>query len=258
MVANDDARRAARRDVTGLDWFLYPLHWLVWSDPHRRARKLLRFAETEASGGRDLARAAELTKDALLRRLYLKHALDEQRHAEMFKRRGSILSASLSPAKGATEANWLAPGERGLDELAVDEENDESLLAFLHVSERSALARFGVYESVLTSDPETREVFAEILHDEAFHMNYTHSQLKRVCPKKYGLRLFLARASRLWKAYLRVALAVAGLISGFVLLVQYFVVLPLFALLVKRAQSREPVGWALPSRGRSRWTSQYE
>lgn len=258
MVPDGDARTAAIRDVAGLDWVLYPLHWLVWNDPHRRARKLLRFAETEADGGRDLARAAELTKDALLRRLYLKHALDEQRHADLFRKRGSLLSSALSPTKGTSVANWVTPGERGLDDLAVDQESDESLLAFLHLSERSALARFAVYERVLTSDPETRRIFTEILHDEAFHMNYTHSQLKRVCPKKYGLRLFLARASRLWKGYLRVALAAAGLIGGLVLLAQYFVVLPLFAVLVKRAQRREPAGWALPPARGARFTSQYE
>jgi rubrerythrin len=244
--------------VTGLDWLLYPLHWFVWNDPQRRARKLLRFAETEADGGRDLARAAEVTKDALLRRLYLKHALDEQRHADMFLNRGRLLGSALPLAKGTIEANWIAPGEQGLDDLAVDQESDASLLAFLHLSERSALARFAVYESVLTSDPETRRVFSEILHDEAFHMNYTHSQLKRVCPKKYGVELFLARASRLWKGYLRVALVVAGLIGGLMLLVQYFVVLPLFALLAKRAQRREPMGWALSAARRDRFTSQYE
>jgi hypothetical protein len=38
---------------------LRPLHSWVWLDTARRARKLLRFAETEAEGGRDLARAAK-------------------------------------------------------------------------------------------------------------------------------------------------------------------------------------------------------
>jgi rubrerythrin len=236
---------------------LYPLHWLVWSDPHRRARKLLRFAETEADGGRDLARAAELTKDAVLRRLYLKHAGDEQRHAEMFRTRGNALLASLPHVDGTIEANWLAPGERGLDDLKVEQESDDSLLAFLHVSERSALRRFATYESVLASDEKTRRVFAEILRDEAFHMNYTHVQLKRVCPKKYGRQLFFARASRLWKGYLRLAMALAGIIGGFVLLLQYFFVLPLFALVVKRAQRREHLGWVEPRRRRAHFTSQY-
>ena len=75
---------------------LRPLHRWVWLDTARRARKLLRFAETEADGGRDLVRAAEVTPDPLLRRLFLFHARDEQRHAELFRRRGAALLQAFS------------------------------------------------------------------------------------------------------------------------------------------------------------------
>src|SRR5215468_3630439 len=51
----------------GFDKLLRPVHRWVWSDTRRRAEKLMRFAETEADGGRDIARAAELTQDARLR-----------------------------------------------------------------------------------------------------------------------------------------------------------------------------------------------
>ena len=44
----------------GVDRLLRPLHRWVWSDPHRRGNKLLRFAETEADGGRDLSLAASM------------------------------------------------------------------------------------------------------------------------------------------------------------------------------------------------------
>ncbi len=227
-----------------LDRLLRPLHRWVWADPRRRAEKLLRFAETEAEGGRDIARAAELTGDALLRRLYLRHALDEQRHAALFRSRGRALLASL-PANGspAMQANWLAPGERGLDGLRVDGEGVGALLAFLHLSEKAAASRFATYIGVLDLDPATRDVFADVLRDEAFHMNYTRAQLKRVSPRHHGLRLWAARLSRLWKGYLRVAAAVANVIGGVVLAAQYFLVLPLFALLAKRAARKEPRGW---------------
>src|SRR5436190_16656559 len=112
-----------------LDRALRPLHRWVWQDPHRRARKLLRFADTESDGGRDLSRAAELTPDPLLRRLYLRHAQDESRHADLFRARATTL---LHGANGTTgvDANWFAPGERGLDELEVHTRRDEALLAF--------------------------------------------------------------------------------------------------------------------------------
>jgi hypothetical protein len=232
-----------------VDALLRPVHRWVWADARRRAHKLLRFAETEADGGRDLARAAELTHDALLRRLFLRHASDELRHADMFRTRGRTMLATL-PARGGrgrvtVEANWLAPGERGLDDLRVDGERDDTLLAFLHLSERAAAMRFAVYREVLAGDPDTRDVFESILRDEAFHMNYTRKQLERVSPQRHGLRLWAARLQRIWKVYLRFAAAFASVMGAVVLAVQYFVVLPVFALAAKRAERRArcPDGW---------------
>src|SRR5205085_11947881 len=79
-----------------MDRLLKPVHHWIWSDPERRVQKLLRFSEIETDGGRDLLRAAELTSDPLLRRLYLVHAADEQRHGVLFHRRAAPL---LHPTK---------------------------------------------------------------------------------------------------------------------------------------------------------------
>jgi rubrerythrin len=233
-----------------LDWLLRPLHRWVWADERRRGEKLLAFSRTESDGGRDLSRAAELTRDPLLRRLYLRHALDEQRHAELFQARGRTILAALpeSPHAERFQAALFAPGERGLDDLRVDQEKDASLLAFLHLSERAAAQRFAIYEDVLAIDPATRDVFVDVLADEAFHMNYTYAQLRRVAPRRHGLRLWAARLSRLWKGYLRVATALGSAIGRVVLTVQYFVVLPPFAWLAKRSARRLPAGW---TRGRA-------
>ena len=223
------------------------LHRFVWRDAARRARKLLDFAETEADGGRDLVRAAELTKDPVLRRLYAVHAADEERHAALFRGRGTELMRALpasSPAK--SRLNWLSPGERGLDDLRVDGKSDASLLAFLHLSEKSAARHFAAYVDALRDDPSTTAVFREILHDETFHMNYTLAQLNRVAPRQRGLYLWRARLGRLWKAYLRIMAAIAGVIGSVLLTVQYFILIPPFALLAKRAERREPDGWKSP------------
>ncbi len=115
---------------------LWPVHNWVWLDTARRASNLLRFAETEAEGGRDLVRAAEVTSDPLLRTLFLFHARDEQRHAELFRRRGSLLHQALcAPSRAGYQTDWLAPGERGLDDLRIEESEAGALLAFLHLSE---------------------------------------------------------------------------------------------------------------------------
>jgi rubrerythrin len=241
---------------TIFDRVLRPLHRWIWSDAHRRGRKLLSFSETEADGGRDISRAAELTRDPALRRLYLRHAEDEARHAELFRRRGRSLLAGLPRRDEVAEVNWLAPGERGLDDLRVGEESEETLLAFLHLSEKAAVLRLNVYLDVLDADPDTCAVFARILEDEVFHMSYTRKQLARIAPRTQGLRLVQARASRIWKAYLRVAVALAALMGGAVLALQYFVLLPPFALLAKRAARREQEGLQ-PVRAPAALRSQY-
>jgi rubrerythrin len=237
------------------DHLLKPLHRWIWADPGRRARKLLRFAETEADGGRDLARAAELTPDPLLRRLYFRHAEDEQRHANLFARRGRELLAMEGRAP-LLEANWLAPGERGLDDVSVEESGDEKLLAFLHLSESAAAGRFAAYAEVLDADPGTRDVFSRILQDEVFHMTYTRKQLARLAPGNGRMRLWQARAARLWSAYLRIAVALAGALGHLLLTVQYFVLLPAFAALAKRSARREPEGF-IPARSPTPMTGQY-
>jgi hypothetical protein len=237
------------------DRLLAPVHHWIWRNPERRVQKLLRFGDTETDGGRDLLRAAELTRDPLLRRLYLVHAVDEQRHGTLFRRRAAAMLASGTIAR---QDETPAPAGHGLDDLDVERESDDTMLAFLHVAERSAASRFAVYRNVLRSDPETQSIFDDILHDEKFHMNYTLTQLVRVSPQRHRAKLWRARLTRLWNAYLRVASALAGVIGGAILTIQYFVVLPLFALLSKRAAAREGEGWrAIAQRDADSMRSQY-
>jgi hypothetical protein len=224
-----------------LDRMFSPIHRWIWRDHDRRVQKLLRFGETETDGGRDLLRAAELTSDPLLRRLYLVHATDEQRHGMLFRRR----AAAMLTARPQHEPVLIdsAPSGHGLDDLEVDQETDGTMLAFLHVAEKSAASRFTVYRDVLHSDPATQRVFDDILRDEMFHMNYTLTQLVRVAPERHRRRIWKARLSRMWKAYLRLASALAGVVGGVLLTIYYFVVLPPFAWLAKRAARKENGGW---------------
>ena len=238
--------------ATAFDRMLTPLHRWIWSDAERRVLKLLRFGETETDGGRDILRAAEVTSDPLLRRLYLEHAIDEFRHGVMFRRRATALLSALPPGStSGFQGDWLAPGGHGLDDLQVDNESDETMLAFLHLSEKAAASRFTVYRDVMQHDPPTRAVFEEILHDETFHMNYTLTQLARVAPENHRRHLWRARLSRLWKAYLRLATTLAGMLGSILLTIQYFVLLPPFAWLAKRAWRLEVSGWSPVSPERS-------
>jgi rubrerythrin len=227
---------------------LNPIQYWVWRDPIRRGHRLLRFAEVEADGGRDLARAAELTGDAKLRRLYLRHAADEQRHSEIFRKRGTeLLRAHRKQSEPAWQPDWLAPGERGLDDVSVEADRDGPLLAFLHLSEAAAARSFTAYREAVGDDQDTRTVFGTILKDEEFHMTYTRHELARVSPRRQGWLLWKARFGRLWKGYLRLAVGIAGIMGAVMLTLQYFILLPPFAWAAKRAAKREAQGWTKPS-----------
>src|SRR5947207_4534982 len=212
-----------------LDRVLRPVHRWIWSDFDRRVRKLLAFAEVETDGGRDILRAAEGTPDPLLRRLYLAHAIDELHHGDLFRQRGAALLRARGARGGGLFGGSPLPGGHGLDDLRVEDEPDDRLLAFLHVAEKSAAGRFAIYRDIVDDDPATRAIFEEILRDEVFHMNYTYTQLIRILPSSYRRQVWQARASRLWKRYLRVAAAVARVLSTTILTVLYFVLLAPFA-----------------------------
>jgi hypothetical protein len=230
--------------MTPLRALMRPVYRWVWSDANRRGRKLLQFAAVEADGGKDIARAAEVTTDPLLRRLFLMHAADEVRHADLFRRRGlALLRGTTGGAGEWSSTDWLAPGERGLDDLRVRRGRDGDLLAFLHLSEKSAAQDFEVYCQVLDRDAPTRAVFEEVLRDEQHHMRYTLAQLSRIAPGRRGWLLWSSRAGRLWRAYLRLASALAGAMGAIILTLQYFVILPPFALLAQRNASRQNRGW---------------
>jgi rubrerythrin len=241
-----------------IDRLMRPVHRWVWGDFDRRVRKLLAFADVETDGGRDILRAAEVTPDPLLRRLYLEHAIDELRHGELFRRRGAAL-LQIRASRGETLFNGTPlPGGYGLDDLRIDGEPDHRLLAFLHIAEKAAASRFTIYRQVVDDDPATRAIFEEILRDEVFHMNYTYTQLARVLPHSYRRQVWRARAKRLWNRYLRAAAGLATVLGSAILLLQYFVLLPPFAWLAKRAERREPLGWIpIPRDRRTPPTSQY-
>src|SRR6266487_3419214 len=238
------------RNGSHVDRLLWPVHRWVWGDFDRRVRKLIAFSKVEGDGGRDILRAAELTPDPLLRRLYLEHAIDELRHADLFRHRGAALLQLRAASTTALFNTNPLPGGHGLDDLTIKGEPDYRLLAFLHVAEKAAAGRFEIYRDVVDDDPATRAIFEEILRDEVFHMNYTYTQLARISPASYRRHVWRARASRLWKRYLRLAAVVAGVFGTAMLTIQYFILLPPFAWMARRAARRESPGWVPISRDR--------
>src|ERR1700675_2105629 len=106
---------AVARDAR-VDRILRPVHRWVWGDFDRRVRKLLAFAEVETDGGRDILRAAEVTPDPLLRRLYLEHAIDELHHGDLFRQRGEALLRTRPTSARTLFTGSPLPGGHGLDD----------------------------------------------------------------------------------------------------------------------------------------------
>jgi len=242
-----------------LDRLMRPIHQWVWADADRRLRKLLTFAEVETDGGLDILRAAEVTPDPLLRRLYLEHAIDELHHGDLFRERGAALLRARRGARRVLLNGNPLPGGHGLDDLRIDGQPDRTLLAFLHVAEKSAAGRFTIYRELVDDDPQTRAIFEEILRDEVFHMNYTYRQLTRIEPERYRRHVWHARVKRVWNRYLRVAAALAAVFGQVTLTIMYFILLPPFAWFAKRSERREPIGLISIPRARqdAAPTSQY-
>src|SRR5438045_7628188 len=115
---------------TRVDRLMRPVHRWVWSDFNRRVRKLLAFSEVETEGGRDILRAAEVTPDPLLRRLYLEHAIDELHHGDLFRERGAALRRAQRGGRRVLLNGHPLPGGHGLDDLRIDGQPDRRLLAF--------------------------------------------------------------------------------------------------------------------------------
>src|SRR5258706_4060133 len=107
---------------------------VVWRWPRREVRLLRSFARAEASSVLDMLLAARSTPSAARRAFYLRHALDEARHARMFAARADQLAVERggTPA-GAARADYEALFER-LGEVA--------FLAFVHRGERRGRKQF--------------------------------------------------------------------------------------------------------------------
>ena len=187
-----------------LDRLLRPVHRWVWGDFDRRVRKLHRVrAMSKATAG-----AISCAPPKSPRTRCCAGCTWNTRSTSCATPICSVSAAPPFSNCAPTRSTALfdtspLPGGHGLDDLSIEGEPDHRLLAFLHVAEKAAAGRFAIYRDVVDDDPSTRAIFEEILRDEVFHMNYTYTQLARVLPRSYRRQVWQARASRLWKRYLR-------------------------------------------------------
>lgn len=222
-----------------LTWLVTPI---VWRIPGHGARKLWRFARAEQGSRIDLLQAARLTTSLRRRALYLRHALDEARHAQMFWRRGNELAGAGSPPPVAdTEELFARLGELGF-------------LAFVHRGEQRGRRLFEHYARHFgrRGDSRTQALFEGILVDEERHERYTAELLVELAGSEAAARRALRRAAvwEAWRTWRRAGRAIAGSLYTVAMIAVYVVAGPIAAVasrLGRRAATWEPRTLRAPS-----------
>lgn len=199
---------------------------LVWRLPGHAPRKLEAFGRAEEGSRIDLLAAAHATPSAERRARYLRHALDEIRHAAMFARRANELRSERGlPAAGPPRADSEALFER-LGELG--------FLAFVHRGERRGRRQFEIYARHFArrGDARTRALFEAILGDEREHERYTRALLVELCGGERAARAQLAKAARweAWRTWRRAGRALAHAVYAAGMTVVYCAFAPPVAL----------------------------
>lgn len=212
---------------------------LAWRGPARTAQKLFEFAHAEQGSMLDMQLAAAATADPARAALYLRHAADEGRHAQIFTRRADELQKERGvPGLGTVRADTVGLFET-LGEL--------DFLAFVHRGEARACAQFEAYHAWFEAMGRERDraVFAGVLVDEERHRDYTAELLLQLGGSPHAVRRALRRAT--WReAWLRMRRAGRGLTSplySIAMITLYALLLPL-ALPLRLGKTAS--GWLRP------------
>lgn len=211
-----------------MDLYAALLAPIAWRVPGHAARMLHGFARAERGSMIDLYAAANLTPSPRRRALYLRHALDEERHTTMFAKR----SAELCRARGTAA---LGPVHADTEQL-FERLGEERFLAFVHLGERRAKAQFEAHIRACraTGDLRSAAMLEAISADEAEHARYTRELLVELAGGEVEARRAVRRAMaweafRLWR---RAGRALSGRLYAVLMLVLFVAVAPL-ALLVR-------------------------
>jgi rubrerythrin len=211
---------------------------LAWSSDRRAARKLEGFAATEAGSALDMLKAAELTDDPRLCRLFFRHAMDESRHAQMFR----DAARRLDPQAHASGYQLIHAERQNLfQRLGLVE-----FLAFVHLAEKRGEAQFCALARHFAAREELSSLFARIARDERFHVAYSGRLLRELRRAGRGCEvaraLFRVRWRRMRDGWRRLGRLLGDGMARLVLSLVYLLALPLFALAQKLADPEQP-GW---------------
>jgi rubrerythrin len=215
---------------------------IVWRVPGHGARKLHGFARAEQGSRIDLLQAAHRTPSLQRKALYLRHALDETRHAQMFWRRGNELARrAVGPPVADTEDLFERLGE-------------QRFLAFVHRGEQRGRRQFELYAKHFGArgDARTQALFEAILVDEDRHERYTRELLVELAGGETAARRELRWAAlwEAWRLWRRAGRAVAAALYTLAMVAVYLVAGPI-AMIAGKLRRPRPTWGSATARVRS-------
>ena len=218
----------------------------AWRSERKIATKLMGFAATEHGSALDMMRAAERTRDARLRRLFYRHALDEARHAQLFREVATRVypgAPELLRAHEKMHAQRMDLHER-LGELG--------FIAFVWLAESRAKRQFEALEEYFAGRPDKEDLAALFRHigkDEHHHSAYSRRLLdeRREAGEGAAVRRAIRRVKlrSAWQAWRRAGKRVGDVMVRLLLIALFVSVVPLFAIVGGRAKPR--TGWITES-----------
>ena len=222
--------------------FLRAIAPLVWRSDAKIAAKLDGFAATEAGSALDMLKAAELTEDPKLRRLFFRHAMDEARHAALF--RAAARRIAPHPQRLGSEYDLIHATRQNL----FARYGQVRFLAFVNVAEIRGERLFRALAAHFADRPDLGDLFARIARDERFHVAYSGRLLdghrREGRGREVALALAAVRVTRAWEAWRRSGRVLGDAASRLLLGLVYLLVLPLFAIL-QRTRDPDRAGWHL-------------
>jgi len=200
--------------------------------PGHNARMLFSFALAEQGSMLDLRAAARLCPSRARRALYLKHALDEERHARMLAQR----SAELRRERGQEP---LGHPRADIEHL-YERLGEIAFVAFVHRGERRGRAQFEVHREAFARrrDDKTRAMFDALVSDERRHEEYTWAVLVEIAGSERRARAALRQAAawEAWRAWRRAGRAAAQVVYAALMTALYVTLAPL-SLLVRAGRT---------------------
>jgi rubrerythrin len=225
--------------------FLRLAAMFAWRTDRRIASKLMGFSATERGSALDMYRAADLVDDPNLRRLFYRHGLDEDRHAQMFNSAAKKVNGGCDVAVRAHEQVHQVR-QHLFEKLGL-----VAFVAFVYVSEAQALKQFNVILHHFRDRPDMLELFRRVGRDEQQHVAYSKNLLdtwrKEGRGKEVDQAMRKVKRRTLWAAWRRSGKQIGSVLTSVVMATLFVGVLFPFAL-ISRVKDRSRSGWVQPTR----------